>query len=189
MSTTAYDAARSKIDALHRADPTYEAHQHGEQLDAVDELQYADSMERWATHLLTSQPTDQAPLNANLVRLAARCQHLERFNTPRSSYPEGKAGYLRWRSRLYILQADKARDVLLECGVQREEAEQVHKWVRKGDLKAGQQAQNDVGSQLLEDAAVLVFLEKEITGFAQKHKEYTEDKFVEILVKYVPSIH
>lgn len=42
-----------------------------------------------------------------------------------------------------------------------------------------------LGSQLLEDAAVLVFLEKEIEGFAQRHKDYTEDKFVEILVKYV----
>lgn len=83
------------------------------------------------------------------------------------------------------MQADRAREVLLDSGVAQHEADQIHKWVRKADLKAGQAEWNDCGSQLLEDAAVLVFLEKEITGFAQKHQEYPEDKFVQILVKYV----
>lgn len=157
MASSAYEVARARIDSLHKTDPAYEAHQRNEQLDVVDELQYADSMERWVGDLLKlSSPTSsQGPgspsepnskLNADLVRLAARCQHLERFKTPRSSYPDGKAGYLRWRSKLYVLQADRAREVLLSSGLPPEQADQVHKWVRKAELKPGEQDVNNPGT-------------------------------------------
>ena len=36
------------------------------------------------------------PTASSSLLLAARCQHLDRFSTPRSTYPEGKAGYLKW---------------------------------------------------------------------------------------------
>jgi tRNAThr (cytosine32-N3)-methyltransferase len=41
----------------------------------------------------------------------------------------------------------------------------------------------NAGSQALEDAAVLVFLESEIGAFAAQHAEYTREKFVDILRK------
>ncbi len=34
------------------------------------------------------------------LRIAARGQHIERWTTPRRSYPEGRAGYLKWRKDL-----------------------------------------------------------------------------------------
>lgn len=148
MSAT-LTTARAQIDALHRQDPAYAAHQCGEQAEVVDELQYADSMEKWAGELLASRTSDERsthPLDPELVRLAARCQHLERFKTPRSSFPEGRTGYLRWRSKLYSLQADKAREVLRAANVSQADADSVHKWVRKGELKAGQQEVNDAGT-------------------------------------------
>ena len=39
------------------------------------------------------------------------------------------------------------------------------------------------GTQALEDAAVLVFLENEIDAFAAQHGDYTREKFVDILRK------
>jgi hypothetical protein len=39
------------------------------------------------------------------------------------------------------------------------------------------------GTQALEDAACLVFLENEIAAFAAQHADYPREKFVEILRK------
>jgi tRNAThr (cytosine32-N3)-methyltransferase len=50
-------------------------------------------------------------------------------------------------------------------------------WVSKTGLKS------NPGTQALEDAACLVFLENEIAGFAAEHAHYTEEKFVDILRK------
>ena len=37
------------------------------------------------------------PEASDALRLAARAHHLRRWALPRSDYPEGRAGYLRWR--------------------------------------------------------------------------------------------
>jgi len=50
-------------------------------------------------------------------------------------------------------------------------------WVSKTGLKT------NPGTQALEDAACLVFLENEIAGFAVQHAEYPREKFVEIIRK------
>lgn len=159
----AYARAREAIDRAHAADPARTVD------DRPVELVYADRMEAWVARL--------APDAGPLLRLAARCQHLERFLTPRSTFPEGKAGYHAWRRSLYTKQAERARALLLAAGVSESEAADVATWVSKTDLKA-----ND-GTQALEDAACLVFLENEIAGFAAQHAEYTADKFVEIIRK------
>ncbi|HYC71084.1 MAG TPA: DUF4202 domain-containing protein [Opitutaceae bacterium] len=155
--------ARQQIDAAHAADPKR----------APDgrpaELVYAERMERWVIRLVP----DASPL----LRLAARCQHLERFLVPRSTFPEGKAGYLQWRKSLYGKQAARAREILLAAGYPAAEAEQVATWVAKSGLKT------NAGTQALEDAACLVFLENEIEAFAAEHADYPREKFVDILRK------
>jgi len=166
MPTTQHDCysrARTLIDAAHAADPT-----HTEDSRAA-ELVYADRIEAWVARLV---PNASSPL-----LLAARCQHLERFLTPRSTYPEGRAGYLKWRTFLYKKQAERARELALEAGLPEAEAAQIARWVSKTDLR------KDVGSQALEDAAILVFLENEILAFAAQHADYTREKFIEILRK------
>ncbi|HWL15892.1 MAG TPA: DUF4202 domain-containing protein, partial [Opitutus sp.] len=113
----------------------------------------------------------------SLLRLAARCQHLERWSVPRASFPDGKAGYLTWRRSLYTKQAERARALLLEAGVPAEEAAEVATWVSKSGLKT------NPGTQALEDAACLVFLENEIEAFAAQHADYPREKFIDILRK------
>lgn len=159
---TAWDKARLLIDAAHAGDPQL--------VNAcAAELLYADAMERWLERLVP----DASPL----MRLAARCQHLERWTVPRDSYPLGKAGYLSWRRGLYIRQADRAQALLIEAGISPMEAAQVHTWVSKTDLT------RNAGTQALEDAACLVFLETEISGFAAAHADYPADKFIDIIRK------
>lgn len=158
-----YERARELIDAAHAADP------HRAPDGRAAEQVYADRMERWVTRLV--------PGAAPLLRLAARSQHLERWSVPRASFPMDRPGYLRWRKSLYTKQAERARELLLQAGVAEAEAAEVVVWVSKTGLKT------NVGTQALEDAACLVFLENEITAFAAQHAEYPREKFVEIIRK------
>ena len=158
-----YARARELIDVAHTADPTAAAD------GRPAELVYADHIEAWVARLVP----DATPL----LRLAARSQHLERWSVPRASFPEGKIGYLNWRRSLYTKQAERARALLLEAGVPTAEAAEVATWVSKTGLKT------NAGTQALEDAACLVFLENEIGAFAAQHAEYPREKFIDILRK------
>jgi hypothetical protein len=161
-SVSAYAIARQLIDAAHSADPKQVG-------DRPAELVYADRMEAWLLQL--------APASSELLRLAARCQHLERWTVPRNSYPEGRAGYLTWRKFLYGKQAARARELLVQGGVSSQEGDDAASWVAKSGL------QINPNTQLLEDAACLVFLENEISTFAAEHAEYPREKFVTIVAK------
>jgi tRNAThr (cytosine32-N3)-methyltransferase len=88
-----------------------------------------------------------------------------------------RPGYLTWRRSLYVKQAERARTLLLEAGVASSEATEVATWVSKSGLKT------NPGTQALEDAACLVFLENEIAAFAAQHAEYPRQKFIDILRK------
>jgi hypothetical protein len=158
-----YTRARAAIDTAHEADP------HRLADGRAAELVYADRMEGWIAKL--------DPQATPLLRLAARCQHLERWSVPRASYPLDKVGYHAWRRFLYQKQATRARELLLAAGVSAAEADHVATWVSKSGLKT------NAGTQALEDAACLVFLENEITDFAAQHASYPREKFVDIIRK------
>lgn len=159
----AHARARALIDAAHQADPKRTPD------GRAAELVYADRMEAWVVRLV--------PEAAPILRLAARAQHLERWSVPRSTFPMDRPGYLKWRQSLYKKQAERARELLLQAGVPVGEADEAAKWVAKTALKT------TPGSQALEDAACLVFLENEIADFAAQHADYTREKFVDILRK------
>ena len=159
----AYAKARELIDAAHAADPKRAAD------GRAAELVYAERMEAWVVRA-AENPTA-------LLQLAARCQHLERWSVPRDSYPLDKPGYHAWRRSLYVKQAERAKDLLLQAGVSAAEAADVATWVSKTALKT------NAGTQALEDAACLVFLENEIQAFAAQHAEYPREKFVDIISK------
>jgi hypothetical protein len=159
----AYSRARELIDAAHAADP----HQTADGRPA--EVIYARRLEAWVLRLVP----DASPR----LRLAALCQHLERWSVPRASFPLDKAGYHAWRKSLYVKQAARARELLRQARVPAAEADEVAQWVSKTGLKT------NPGTQALEDAACLVFLENEIGAFAAQHADYPREKFVEILQK------
>jgi tRNAThr (cytosine32-N3)-methyltransferase len=159
----AHARARLLIDAAHAADPQRAAD------GRAAELLYADRMEAWVERLV-------APATPAL-RLAARAQHLERWLVPRTTFPEGRAGYLTWRRSLYTRQAERARELLLAAGIDAAEAADVATWVSKTGLRTNR------STQALEDAACLVFLENEIGAFAGRHADYPREKFVDILRK------
>jgi len=115
-----------------------------------------------------------APEASQALRLAAHCQHLERWRIPRSSYPEGRTGYLQWRKELGRFHADRSSEILRGVGYDEEMIRRVQAINKKKSLKL------DADVQAMEDALCLAFLEYEVDEFAAKHED---DKIVDILRK------
>lgn len=159
----AFTRARELIDAAHAVDPTRLPD------GRAAEFVYAERMEAAIVRLDANA--------SELLRLAARCQHLERWTLARDAFPMDRAGYHKWRRTLYTQQAERARELLRIAGVSEAAAAEVATWVSKTGLMA------NAGTQALEDAACLVFLEHELADFAVKHADYTREKFIEIIRK------
>ncbi|NNE17085.1 MAG: DUF4202 domain-containing protein [Myxococcales bacterium] len=99
------------------------------------------------------------------VQLAARAQHIRRWEVPRDSYPDGRAGYLKWRTDLYKRHGEIAGATMEDVGYDTDTIERVKTLLRKRGLKT------DPDVQLLEDVICLVFLEHYFHDFAQKHED------------------
>ncbi|KAK6341921.1 hypothetical protein TWF730_001405 [Orbilia blumenaviensis] len=108
-------------------------------------------------------------------------QHLRRFLHPRSTYPDGKAGYLRWRRDLYTIQANYSTSLLSPLSLPEPELTEIASAIAKKDLLIKSRVHPT--TTLLEDAAVLVFLRNEVEGFKKQHEEYDEEKWVGIVKK------
>jgi hypothetical protein len=121
------------------------------------ELVYAQRMTQWLEKL---HPNASEPL-----RLAARCQHLRRWEIPRNSFPMDRTGYLKWRKTLYQFHADAAAEILRQVGYDDATISQVQSLLKKEKLKA------DPEMQTLEDVICLVFLENHFSDFAAEHDQ------------------
>jgi hypothetical protein len=115
-----------------------------------------------------------APDASEHLRLAARCQHLCRWEIPRASYPMNRAGYLQWRTALKKFHAEKAGEFLRQAGYPQEIIARVQ------ELNLKKNFPHDPESRVLEDALCLVFLEHQFADLARKT---AEDKVINALRK------
>ena len=110
-------------------------------------------------------------------KLAIRAQHIERWKSPRNAYPMDRIGYLTWRKDLYKIQANTAADLLQQAGYSDEPVERVRNAVAKKNIKG------NPDTQLLEDVTDLCFIEYYMLEFVNKHPDYSEEKWIEIIQK------
>ena len=146
--------ALARFDAANAEDPNRETVDGAEQ---PRELLYARRMTETLERI--------APDASEVVRLAARCQHIRRWTIPRADYPEGRDGYRRWRTDLAGYHAETAGAILRDVGYGGDTVARVGTLLRKERLKA------DPEVQLLEDVACLVFLQHYLPAFAPRHDE------------------
>ena len=118
------------------------------------ELAHAELVTEWVTRL--------RPDPSEALLLAARAHHLRRWISPRTSYPEGRAGYLRWRRDQSQRQAADVGALLDGAGYDELTIERVQAIMRKRDLGS------DPDVQALEDAMCLVFLETQCDEMAER---------------------
>ncbi len=162
----AYVKAIALIDAANSEDPNEEV------VDAKrwpKELLYA--------HRMSDMLQRYAPDADEAVRLAIRSQHIQRWKSPRSDYPMNRKGYHQWRTGLYRFHAETAAELLQQADVAADTIERVRQAVGKRALKSNSD------TQMVEDVAGLVFIEHYMQAFADKHPEYDEAKWIDIIRK------
>jgi hypothetical protein len=155
--------ALDAIDAANAGDP------HTIMIDGVSrpkELAHAELMTRWVRTLDPDCSDEQL--------LAARAHHLRRWTIPRDSYPDGRTGYLRWRTALKRQHADDVGEILRGAGYDDDVVARVQVIVSKQGLG------RDPAVQVHEDALCLVFLETQLDELAGK---LGEDKTIDVLQK------
>ncbi len=158
-----FAAALVAIDIVNDADPNRMDTDAGK---VARERLYSQRMSRTLS-LFEPQASEE-------LRLAVHAQHIERWILPRADYPQGRAGYLGWRTALKQHHAERLGGIMEECGYPAEAVTRAMSLVRKEALK------RDADAQTLEDVACLVFLEHYAAEFASGHDD---DKVVAIVAK------
>ncbi|MDH3634936.1 MAG: DUF4202 domain-containing protein [Gammaproteobacteria bacterium] len=166
QNQSTYEKARALIDAANSADPN----------------QVSVDGKEWPKELLYSERMSDMlkryrPDADDAMKLAIRAQHIERWKSPRNAYPMDRIGYLKWRKDLYKIQANTAAELLQQAGYGDEDVERVRNAVAKKNIKG------NPDTQLLEDVTDLCFMEHYMLEFVDKHPDYSEEKWIEIIQK------
>lgn len=157
------EKAFTTFDAYNSNDPNLETHQ-GKSVPK--ELLYAQRM--------TERLNQFAPGAPEYMQLAARSQHIGRWEIPRHSYAMDKKGYLQWRHAEKMHQAKIAEQILQSCRYDTDTIEKVKFLLLKKELTT------NADTKLLEDVVCLVFIEHYLEDFAAAHDD---EKVVDILRK------
>ena len=159
-------AAIDDIDAANARDPRQ---------DSVDgmlrprEVVYSERMSECLPRLY--------PEASEALRIAARAQHICRWQIPRQKYPLGREGYNAWRAACRDHHAALTSSIMRRHGYADGEIAQVVKIIRKEQLK------RDPESQALENVVAVVFVQHYLDAFVADHKDYDDAKLADILKK------
>lgn len=159
--TPRFAAVIAAIDAANAADPARD-----EATGKPASLLYGERMSAELARLAPDAP--------ERVKIAARGQHIERWTSPRETYPEGRAGYLAWRTDLAKFHAERVGALMAEAGYEEAERAAVASLLRKEGIK------RNPDTQLLEDVICFVFVRHYFAPFAAKH---TDEDVTRIITK------
>ena len=159
-----YQSAIADIDAANGDDPRHDlvAGQ-----SRPREVVYAERMSACLNRLYPHAP--------EVLRIAARAQHIRRWEIPRANYPVGRDGYNAWRSAARFHHAELATAIMRRHGYAETDTAHVARIIKKEQLK------QDADSQALENVVGAVFFEHYLPGFIASHAEYSQDKLIGIL--------
>jgi len=152
------------IDAANAGDP---------RIDIVDgaarprESVYAERMTQCLTRLY--------PDASEALRIAARAQHICRWQVPRASYPLGRDGYNSWRGACRDHHAALISDILRRHDYDGTEIANIVGIIKKEALKA------NPDSQALENVVGVVFAAYYLAPFVSDHPDYDEAKLLGII--------
>ena len=166
MTKQAFEQVVTLMDAANSEDPNIEM---SEGKEWPKELLYS--------HRMSDMLERYKPMADDVAKLAIRGQHMLRWKSPRSDYSMDRKGYHQWRTQLYTFHANSVAELMEKVGYDEESLERVRQAVGKKGLK------KNADTQLLEDIAALVFIEHYMLAFAEKHPEYDEDKWIDIIRK------
>jgi hypothetical protein len=150
-----FEDALRRIDAANADDPGRITDTDGRETTAA--ILYSRRMSAWLARLY--------PDASEALQLAARAQHVRRWEIRRDQFPMDRAGYHRWRTTLYRFHADTAAALLKQAGCDEATIDRVGSLLRKERLKT------DPQMQALEDVICLVFLDCCFAAFIEEHDD------------------
>jgi len=156
--------ALNAIDSANKADPNQE------QVDGQwlpKEYAYSLHMTRWLFEL--------EPVPSPRMQVACRAQHIERWTMPRKDFPEGRKAYYQWRQACGRMHGRRAAEIMEQCGFPKDECQRVETILTKRELR------QDEDTQLLEDVACMVFLERYFADFYEQKVDYDREKWLRIV--------
>jgi len=156
------------IDELNALDPNRAVH---EGREISKELLYSERM-TGRLHSFHQDPVD-------ILQIAARAQHIERWKISRQDYPKTREGYKNWREDLALHHSNVTAGLMKEEGYPDEKLDEIRELLLKKNLKTNPQV------QALEDVICLVFLEHYLEDFADS---LSEEKTISILRKTWPKM-
>ncbi len=163
---TRFEAALEAIDLANASDPrTIEVAGQRRPYEIV----YAERM--------TARLAAMYPDASEILQLAARAQHLRRFDIARSNYAEGRSGYHDWRRACREHHAKLLGEILLAKGYGHDEIAHAGMLIRKEQLKKRRE------SQALENVVDVVFVEHYFESFLAKYSAFDEAKMIDIVAK------
>lgn len=139
------DTALALIDAANAADPTLEG-------GKPAALLYGERMSAEAERLF--------PNASDILRIAARGQHVERWLLKRAEFPEGKEGYYAWRREQGRRHGERVAGIMAQAGYDAADQMRVGVLLRKEGIK------RDPDVQALEDIICFVFIRWYFADFA-----------------------
>ncbi|MGD9785013.1 MAG: DUF4202 domain-containing protein [Hyphomicrobiaceae bacterium] len=166
MQQSRLDKTMAAIDAANVDDPRTV------RVDGTDrpyEIVYAERM--------TERLAAMYPEASDSLRIAARAQHIRRWDIPRSSYPEGRNGYNDWRKACREHHGEVISHIMREQGYTDDDIARVVMLIKKEQLK------KDRESQALENVVDVVFVQHYFDEFLGKYSNYDDDKIIDIVGK------
>jgi hypothetical protein len=151
--------ALAAIDAANAADP-------GREDGRPAALVYGERM--------TAELSRLFPDADDVLRIAARGQHVERWLLPRGDYPDGKDGYHAWRREQGRRHGARIAGIMADAGYDQADCDRVGTLLRKEGIKRDPQV------QALEDVICFVFLRWYFQPFASTR---TPDSLLDIVAK------
>ncbi|WP_319824705.1 DUF4202 domain-containing protein [Thalassovita sp.] len=145
------------IDTANAADPTPEDGRPAAQL-------YGERMTQELHRLF--------PDASEVLQIACRGQHVERWTLPRKDYPEGRAGYLEWRKEQGRRHGERLAGMMSDAGYPPEDQARIGTLLRKEGIK------RDPEVQALEDVICFVFLKWYFQPFAGTQTPEALEKIV-----------
>lgn len=154
MNTSQFQLVMHDIDEANHEDPNHEL---------------ADGQEYPREYLYSLRMSQQlnklAPEADEVLQIAARAQHIRRWQIPRTDYPKTRTGYLTWRRDLGRFHAEETAAIMKAAGYDHSAIERLEKMLVKKGIK------QNPHTQTLEDVICLVFLQYYLEPFATKHDE------------------
>lgn len=101
---------------------------------------------------MTAEQQRLFPQADDVLRIACRGQHIERWTLPRSAFPMNRPGYLQWRQEQGRRHAERIAGIMTDAGYDADDIDRARRMLTKQGLKRDPQV------QALEDVICFTFI-------------------------------